>query len=80
MKNTLSVQNKSSLSLDSVTLAIRLLGKFNSKTYSKRLIVEMAFTSVDDLQTALNACVSVCDWGTLTRVIFDSVIISDEVP
>ena len=29
----------------------------------------MAFTSVDDFQTALNACVSVRDWETLTESI-----------
>ena len=34
----------------------------------------MAFSSVDDFQTALNACVSVRDWETLT----DSVLIPDE--
>ena len=43
-----------------VTIAIRLLGKFISD-FSKLLIVKMAFTSVDDFQTALNACVSVRD-------------------
>ena len=37
--------------------------------YSKLLIVKMAFTSVDDFQTALNACVSVRDWETLTESI-----------
>ena len=34
----------------------------------------MAFSSVDDFQTALNACVSVRDWETLT----DYVLIPDE--
>ena len=29
----------------------------------------MAFTSVDDFQAALNACVSVRDWETLTKSI-----------
>ena len=29
----------------------------------------MAFTSVDDFQTALNACISVRDWETLTESI-----------
>ena len=32
-------------------------------------MVKMAFTSVDDFQTALNACVSVRDWETLTESI-----------
>ena len=68
MRNPLSVQNKSTLSLGSVTTAIRLLGKFISD-FSKLSIVKMAFTSVDDFQTALNACVSVRDWETLTESI-----------
>ena len=29
----------------------------------------MAFTSVDDFQTALNACVSVRDWEMLTEAV-----------
>ena len=65
MKNLLCVQSKSALSLGSVTIAFRLLGKFISD-FSKLLIVKMAFTSVDDFQTALNACVSVRDSETLT--------------
>ena len=32
-------------------------------------IVKMAFTGVDDFQAALNACVSVRDWETLTESI-----------
>ena len=31
--------------------------------------MKIAFTSVDDFQTALNACVSVHDWETLTESI-----------
>ena len=65
MRTLLRVQIISALSLGSVTIAIRLLGKFISD-FSKLLVVKMAFTSVDDFQTALNACVSVRDWETLT--------------
>ena len=45
-----------------------MLGKSISD-FSKLLIVKMTFTSVDDFQTALNACVSVRDWETLTESI-----------
>ena len=68
MRNLLCFQIKSALSLGSVTIAIRLLGKFISD-FSKLLIVKMAYTSVDDFQTALNACVSVRDWETLMESI-----------
>ena len=63
MKNLLRVQIISTLSLSSVTLAICLVGKLNSETFTlfETLIVKMAFTSVDDFQTAFNACVSVRD-------------------
>ena len=67
-ENLLTVQNKSVNFNESVTIAIRLLGKFISD-FSKLLIMKMAFTSVDDFQTALNACVSVRDWETLTESI-----------
>ena len=68
MRTLLRVQIISALSLGSVTIAIRLLGKFISD-FSKLLVVKMAFTSVDDFQTASNDCVSVRDWETLTESI-----------
>ena len=46
--------------------AVRLLGKFISD-FSKLLIVKMAFvTDVREFQAALNACLTVRDWETLT--------------
>ena len=68
MGNLFPVQNKSALSLGSITLVICLLGKTNYETFRlfEKLIVEMGFTSVDDFQTALNACASVRNWETLT--------------
>ena len=38
--------------------------------FPKLLIVKMAFTSVDDFQTALNPCLTVRDWETLTSANF----------
>ena len=69
VRNLLCIQNKSALSLGSVTIAIRLLGKFISD-FSKLLIVKMAFvTDVREFQALLDACVSVRDWETLTESI-----------
>ena len=74
MRNLLCIQNKSALSLGSVTIAIRLVGKFISD-FSKLLIVKMAFvTDVREFQALLDACVSVRDWETLT----ESIQIPDE--
>ena len=62
MKTLLPVQNKRALSPGSVTLAIRLLGKFNSETFG--------LLTVEDVEAALNACVSVRDWETLISANF----------
>ena len=61
-KNLLSVQNKSALSLGGVAPAIRLLRKFNSETFG--------LLTVEDVEAALNACVSVRDWETLISANF----------
>ena len=66
MRTLLLIQNKRALSLGSVTIAIRLLGKFIFD-FSKLLIVKMAFvTDVREFQAALNACLTVRDSETLT--------------
>ena len=70
MSNLLRVQNKSALSLGSVTLTICLLGKLTTRLtgYSKRLIVKMACLTVKDIEAALNmlnTCLSVRDRETL---------------
>ena len=55
MKNLLSVQIISALSLGSVTIAVPFArGKFISETFRlfETFIVKMAFTSVDDFQAA----------------------------
>ena len=59
------------LSLGSVTLAIRLLRKLNSKTFRlfETLIVKMACLTIKDIEAALNVCVSVRDWETSTESI-----------
>ena len=71
MKNLSRVQNKSALSLGSVTLTICLLGKLTTRLtgYSKRLIVKMACLTVKDIEAALNLYLSVRDWETLTESI-----------
>ena len=71
MKNLLRIQIISALSLGSITIAVRLLGKFISETFRffETFIFKMVFTSVDDFQAALNACLSVRDWETWTESI-----------
>ena len=71
VKTLLRVQTKSVLSLGSVTLKIRLLGKVISRTFRlfETLIVKMACSTVMDIEAALNLYVSVRDWETLTESI-----------
>ena len=48
-------------------IQLELAGNLKTLFDFETFIVKMAFTSVDDFQTALNACVSVRDWETLTE-------------
>ena len=46
-----------------------------ARSIFETFIVKMAFTSVDDFQTALSACLTIRDWETLTTAnFFESVI------
>ena len=80
MRNLLCIQNKSGQILKALSFlqwicweiirSSSLFGKFCSL-----FIVKMAFfTNVVDLEAALSACLTVCDWEMLT----DSVLIPDE--
>ena len=75
MKNLLWVQNKSAHCFGRVTLAIRLLGKVNPETFKlfKTLIMKMACLTIKDIEAALNVCISVYDWETLTSAIISEV-------
>ena len=56
-----------------IVLLIALLRKSFPETFSllETFLIKIAFfTSVVDLQTALNACLTVRDWETLTTAIF----------
>ena len=67
IQTLLCFQNRSALSPGSGSLAIRLLEKCISETFRlfETFTVKMAWSTVKDIEAALNACVSVSDWETL---------------